>query len=80
MPKTKLKVNGPKPLQDESSSKKKEKSSKSRASMSKAKAADGDDDEAQAGDKPLTESEIQEKRKKTGRAEVVVENNVLIMS
>ena len=67
MPKTKLKVNGPKPLQEESSAKKKDKSAKSRSSISKAKGANDDEnDEARVAEKPMTETEIQEKRKKNG--------------
>ena len=67
-------------MQEEPSSKKKEKSAKSRASTSKAKGADDEDiDEAQAGDKPLTESEIQEKRKKTGKVGIAIGNFILML-
>lgn len=78
MSKTKLKVNGPKPLQEESS-KKKDKSAKSRSSTSKAKGAnDEENDEMRAAEKPLTETEIQEKRKKNGEIIVIYGKNMYL--
>ena len=79
MPKTKLKVNGPKPLQEESSSKKKDKSAKSRSSTSKAKGAnDEETGEMRTAEKPLTETEIQEKRKKNGEFSIYCDKYVLM--